>query len=158
MPDLMYLILGDGDDRIRLQEKARTRGLDRHVNFGGFIPEEQKADHLRLADAFVMAGRGEGFGIVFLEAMACGVPVVGSTLDGSREALRDGRLGLLVDPDDRTALADAIATALAMPKGVPDGLDYFHVARFAERVQTLLDSVRATPDESPGRRASTRGR
>ena len=157
-PGLVYLVAGDGDDRPRLEAKARSLGVADRVIFCGRVAEAEKADHYRLADAFVMAGRGEGFGIVFLEAMACGVPVVGSALDGSRDALRDGRLGLLVDPGDRTALADAIATALAMPKGVPDGLDYFHVARFAERVQTLLDSVRATPDESPGRRASTRGR
>jgi phosphatidylinositol alpha-1,6-mannosyltransferase len=157
-PGLVYLVAGDGDDRPRLEAKAQGLGLADRVIFCGRVAEAEKADHYRLADAFVMAGRGEGFGIVFLEAMACGVPVVGSALDGSRDALRDGRLGLLVDPGDRAALADAIATALAMPKGVPDGLDYFHFTRFAERVQTLLDSVRATPDESPGRRPSTRGR
>src|ERR1051326_7987759 len=69
MPDLVYLILGDGDDRSRLQSKVCALGMDVHVVFAGYIPEEEKAAHYRLADAFVMPGRGEGFGIVYLEAM-----------------------------------------------------------------------------------------
>ena len=137
-PDLVYLVAGDGDDRARLQAKAESLGLAGHVVFCGRIAAAEKASHYRLADAFVMAGRGEGFGIVFLEAMACGVPVVGSKLDGSRDALLGGRLGILVDPDDRAELAAGIGRALAMPKGVPAGLEYFHFDRFAGRVQALL--------------------
>src|SRR5439155_20996858 len=138
MPDLMYLILGDGDDRLRLQEKARTLGLDRHVNFGGFIPEEQKADHLRLADAFVMPGRGEGFGIVYLEAMACGIPVVASKADASCEAVLHGRLGLLADPSNPQYIRTAIREALRRPRGVQRELEYFSLDRFVERWHALL--------------------
>jgi len=138
MPDLMYLILGDGDDRLRLQEKARTLGLDRHVNFGRFIPEEQKADHLRLADAFVMPGRGEGFGIVYLEAMACGIPVVASKADASREAVLDGQLGLLADPSDPQEIRNAIKVALRRPRGVQSELEYFSFECFVERWHALL--------------------
>ena len=93
IPNIAYLIVGDGDDRQRLEAKARSRGIDDRVVFAGFIPEAEKADHYRLADAFVMPGRGEGFGFVFLEALACGIPVVGSRLDGSREALAPGGVG-----------------------------------------------------------------
>ncbi len=139
MPDLMYLILGDGDDRLRLQEKARTLGLDQHVKFGGFIPEEQKADHLRLADAFVMPGRGEGFGIVYLEAMACGIPVVASKADASREAVLDGQLGLLADPSNPQEIRTAIKEALRRPRGVQRELEYFSLDRFVERCHALLD-------------------
>ena len=67
----------------------------------GLISEVEKADHYRLADAYVMPGWGEGFGIVYLEAMACGMPVVASKIDGSREAVRHGALGILVDPSDQ---------------------------------------------------------
>ena len=59
-----------------------------------------------------MPSRGEGFGIVLLEAAACGVPIVGSQVDGSREALLDGKLGHLVDPGDRHRLIETITNAL----------------------------------------------
>ncbi len=68
--------------------------------WAGYIPESEKADHYRLADAYAMPGRGEGFGIVYLEALAWGVPVVASQVDSGREAVRDGALGILVDPND----------------------------------------------------------
>jgi len=85
--DIALLLAGDGDDRLRLELKVRELGLQNDVVFPGFVPESLKADHLRLADAFVTASRLERFGIVLLEAMACGVPVIGSTLDGTREGI-----------------------------------------------------------------------
>ena len=90
MPDLAYLVVGDGDDRQRLQAKVSRLGMTGHVVFTGYIPEDEKADHFRIADAFVMPGRGEGFGIVYLEAMACGIPVVASKADASREVVLNG--------------------------------------------------------------------
>lgn len=143
-PGLVYLIAGDGPDRGRLEEKARTLDLAAHVRFCGRIAEAEKADHFRLADAFVMPGRGEGFGIVYLEAMACGIPVLGSRLDGSRDALRGGRLGILVDPTDAGELVAGIDAALDRPKGVPEGLDEFRFDRFADRLGDLLASVAPT--------------
>jgi phosphatidyl-myo-inositol dimannoside synthase len=78
IPNLAYLVAGDGTDRARLEEKARQLQIKDRVIFAGHVPEEEKGDHYRLADVFVMPGWGEGFGIVYLEAMACGIPVVGS--------------------------------------------------------------------------------
>lgn len=75
-PDLAYLVAGDGDDRPRLEARARELGLESSVIFAGYLPEAGKADYYRLADAYVMPSRGEGFGFVFLEAMACGIPAV----------------------------------------------------------------------------------
>jgi len=92
-----------------------------------------------LADAFVMPGRGEGFGIVYLEAMACGIPAVASSADASHEAVRDGLLGEVVSPDDPADIAAGIRRALARPRGRPEGLEYFALAAFAERVHELLD-------------------
>ena len=138
-PDLAYLIVGDGDDRPRLEQKSRALGLADKVVFAGFIPERDKADHYRLADVFVMPSRGEGFGFVFLEAMACGIPVVASTVDGSREAVRDGELGIIVDPDDRDGLITGIITALSRPRGeIPPGLDYFSYERFVRRLHGIV--------------------
>jgi len=137
-PDLHYLIIGDGDDMPRLKRKVRDLQLVNRVTFAGYIKEDEKADHYSLADAYVMPSRGEGFGIVFLEAMACGVPTVGSLVDGSREALLNGKLGLLVDPSDHLAVADSIRTALSTPRGVPVGLDFFSYPAFASRVNSLV--------------------
>src|SRR4029077_11183516 len=113
IPDIAYLVVGDGSDRARLEQKARELGLDDRVIFAGRISEEEKPDHYRLADAYVMPSSGEGFGIVFLEALACGIPVTGSKIDGSRDALRDGRLGILVNPADSAELRAAILQTLA---------------------------------------------
>ena len=97
IPNIAYLIVGDGSDRSRLEEKAKLMGIADNVVFAGRISESEKADHYRLADVYVMPSHG-GFGIVFLEAMACGIPVIGSKVDGSCEALKHGELGILVDP------------------------------------------------------------
>ena len=133
IPDVTYLICGDGDDRPRLEAKAKRLGIAERVVFAGYVPEEEKEDHYRLADAFVMPGRGEGFGIVYLEAMACGVPVVASSADASQEAVRGGELGVVADPDDRNSVQSGILEAINEPRGVPDGLEYFSVGRFRER-------------------------
>ncbi|NBT91041.1 MAG: glycosyltransferase, partial [Verrucomicrobia bacterium] len=93
IPDLIYLIGGKGTDRMRLEEKARSLGVADRVIFAGFVPEEEKADYYRLADLFMMPGWGEGFGIVYLESAACGVPVLGSTLDASAEVIRTAEIG-----------------------------------------------------------------
>jgi glycosyltransferase involved in cell wall biosynthesis len=137
-PDLCYLICGDGDDRPRLKAKTRRLGLSDHVLFAGYVPEDEKANHYRLADAFVMPGRGEGFGIVYLEAMACGIPVVASNADASQEAVRNGDLGIVVDPNYSSDLKRGIRQALNTPRGVPDGLDYFSFGRFQDRWHDLV--------------------
>lgn len=142
IPNIAYLIVGDGTDRQRLEGKTQALGVAHLVRFAGFISESEKADHYRLADVFVMPGRGEGFGIVYLEAMACGVPVVASKVDGSREAVRDGALGILVDPNDPEEIKMGIFEALKRPKGVvPEGLDYFSYENFERRLHRIIDQV-----------------
>lgn len=133
IPDISYLVCGDGDDRPRLEQKAGRLGVADRTVFAGYVPEEEKEEHYRLADAFVMPGRGEGFGIVYLEAMACGVPVVASEADASREAVRNGALGTVVDPDESSNLIQGIQNALDQPGGVPDGLEYFSYEQFQTR-------------------------
>jgi glycosyltransferase involved in cell wall biosynthesis len=145
-PDLAYLICGDGDDRPRLERKAKRLSLAGRVVFAGYVPEEEKVAHYRLADAFVMPGRTEGFGIVYLEALACGVPVVASNADASWEAVREGALGAVVDPDDPADLKRGIRGALGQQRGtVPDGLDYFSKERFTERWHRLIDDCFCKP-------------
>jgi phosphatidyl-myo-inositol dimannoside synthase len=140
-PDIVYLCAGDGGDRPRLEALAKDNGVSDQVAFTGRIPEREKADHFRLADAYVMPSRWEGFGFVVLEALACGVPVVASSADGTREAVRGGELGLVVDPKDSDALEQAILDALAKPKAIPPGLDYFSFANFQKRLAAALSQV-----------------
>jgi glycosyltransferase involved in cell wall biosynthesis len=139
VPDLTYLVCGDGADRARLEAKAERLDVADHTIFAGYIPEEEKVDHYRVADVFAMPGRTEGFGIVYLEAMACGVPVVASSADASREAVRDGKLGTVVDPDDPEDVKAGILAALREPHGVPEGLGYFSVERFRKRWHEVVD-------------------
>jgi phosphatidylinositol alpha-1,6-mannosyltransferase len=144
VPDVRYLVIGDGNDRARLEEKARSLGIADRAVFSGYIPESEKLAHYRLADAYVMPSRLEGFGFVFLEAMAAGIPVVASRIDGSREAVRDGMLGTLVDPRDPEDIRRGILKALSRPRGVvPEGLDYFAYERFEERVHQWLDGIQS---------------
>ncbi len=138
VPNLAYLIVGKGKDRDRLEALAKEHGVTDKVVFAGFVAEEDKAAHYALADAYVMPSTLEGFGFVYTEAMACGLPVVGSSIDGSREALRDGLLGQLVDPFDPAALKAATLSALAQPKSIPAGLDHFSFAHFQARINTAL--------------------
>ncbi len=140
-PSIVYLVVGDGNDRQRLQSKVNALGLQNLVVFTGFIAEEEKADHFRLADVFVMPGRGEGFGFVFLEALACGVPAVGSKLDGSREALMQGELGELVDPLSQQSIQAGILLALSKPREIPAKLDYFSWPKFRERLEQAVNSM-----------------
>ena len=96
--DVRLIIAGSGDDQQRLQKLANQLGLNGHVTFVGRIPEEELPDHHRLASIFALPSTGEGFGIVFLEALGCGKPVLAGNSDGSADPLADGRFGLLIDP------------------------------------------------------------
>ena len=140
--DVSYVIAGGGNDIPRLQRKAVTLGVADRVIFTGLFPEEEKADLYSLADVYVMPSRGEGFGFVFLEAMACGVPVIAGKHDGGREALRDGALGIVVDPCSPAEIIAAIREALTRPKTIPAGLDYFAYPHFAARVHAMIDALR----------------
>ena len=141
IPHLTYLIGGKGSDRERLEEKARSLGLAEHVMFAGYIPEVEKADYYRLADLFVMPGWGEGFGIVYLESAACGVPVLGSTLDASLEVIEKAEIGEAVNPKNPKEIKEAIVRMLKSPvKGPFAKLAQFDQTAFRGRVRGLLES------------------
>ncbi|TCJ95038.1 phosphatidylinositol alpha-mannosyltransferase [Nocardia alba] len=109
-PDVQILIVGRGDeDRLR-REAGEHAG---HLRFLGQVSDEEKAAALRSADVYVAPNLGgESFGIILIEAMAAGTPVVASELDAFRRVLRDGTAGLLTPIGDSTALATAIDTLL----------------------------------------------
>ena len=94
--DVLYVVLGDGDDVTRLQSLAHTLGVSDRVRFLGECDLETLVDAYRLADLFVMPSAGEGFGISFIEAMACGTPALGLRVAGAADAFADGEIGTLV--------------------------------------------------------------
>lgn len=110
-PNLKYLVIGRGDDQPRLARLATDLGVADQVVFAGFVPDNDLVAHYRLADAYVMPSQ-EGFGIVYLEAMACGVPVIAGDADGSADPLQDGRLGWQVPHRDPAAVATACVELL----------------------------------------------
>jgi glycosyltransferase involved in cell wall biosynthesis len=105
-PEVKYLVIGRGDDRPRLEQLAKDLGVSSRVVFAGFIPTSDLVEHYRVADAYIMPSQ-EGFGIVYLEAMACGKPVLAGDADGSADPLQDGRLGWRVPHRDQEAVAAA---------------------------------------------------
>ena len=111
--DVHYLVAGEGDDRPRLEALARHHAVAERVEFAGAVTNQRLIELYRRADLFVMPSTGEGFGIAFVEAMACGTPALGLGVGGACDALGDGELGIMVRPDED--LAAAIAAQLGIP-------------------------------------------
>ncbi len=134
IPEARLVLGGRGDDMDRLRGVADECGLSDGLVMPGFIAEEDIVPLFNLCELFVLPSRKEGFGIVFLEAMGCGKPVIGGNRDGSMDPLVDGTLGTAIDPEDVDAVAAAILEHLggAAPetRSDPDHLRSEVVARF----------------------------
>ena len=117
--EVNYAILGDGPARLRLQKLVDERGLRDRISIAGSITEDQKRQWLSEASLFVLPVREladrdvEGYGIVFLEAAAFGVPAIAGRSGGAPEAVLDGETGLVVDPENVDEIARAIERVLA---------------------------------------------
>jgi phosphatidylinositol alpha-1,6-mannosyltransferase len=137
--DAAYLIVGDGDDIGRLRSLAAQHGVSDHVVFAGHVSDSELPDHFRLADVYVMPSTQEGFGIVFLEAAASGLPVIGGHRDGSVDALADGRIGRAIDPNSREEIVAAVIDAFEgriIPS--PAEVQRFSSRNFAAHVDELV--------------------
>jgi phosphatidylinositol alpha-1,6-mannosyltransferase len=117
--DVQVVIAGAGRDRRRLEARANRLGLASRVRFLGRVSDDDLAAVYRSGDVFAMVCRerwggleAEGFGIVFLEAAACGIPAVAGRSGGSHEAVVDGETGFVVDPEDVTGLAQTLERVL----------------------------------------------
>jgi glycosyltransferase involved in cell wall biosynthesis len=111
IPDLHYVIIGDGNFRAALEDLARSLGVENRAHFVGSVSDAEVAAYLDSSDAFVMPSRIEGFGFVFLEAMARGVPVIAGVHDAAQEVLGPDA-GLVVDTDDVPQVAAAVVQVL----------------------------------------------
>ncbi|HTA35285.1 MAG TPA: glycosyltransferase family 4 protein, partial [Solirubrobacteraceae bacterium] len=159
VPDARWVVIGDGSLRPAIEALARSYGVERSISFLGAVSDDERDAWLRRARLLAMPSRlpagpcaGEGFGIVYLEAGAYGKPVVAGNVGGALDAVRDGETGLLVDPLDPLAVADAIVSlllddALAARLGVAGRrrAEQHAWPLVAERVQQELLGLLADP-------------
>lgn len=137
-----YVIAGEGPDRSRLETLAAALGVSNAVLFLGRVPTEELPRLYRASDIFAMPSTGEGFGIVYLEAMACGTPALGIDAGGVCDAFANGALGVCPKSE---AFEDVLAAMLAAPKPDPEHLSSAVFERFgAQAFATHLDAALAT--------------
>jgi len=149
VPDAIFEIVGEGGDRPRLERLARDLAVEKHVVFKGALPDDQVKACYERCDAFILPSLGEGFGIVFLEAMACGKPCIGADAGAIPEVIENGRTGLLVKPDSASAIAEALIRVfkderLRHSMGIAGRERYmalYTVKHFKDRLSTLAESV-----------------
>jgi glycosyltransferase involved in cell wall biosynthesis len=145
VPEAKYVMCGkysqEEKDRIyKLIEDYRLQGK---VILTGFVPDQELTEHYLLANLFIMPSKKEGFGIVFIEALACGVPVIAGNQDGSAEALLNGKLGTLVNPDSSLEIQQAIIQQLKQKKVnktelQQEVLNHFGYKVYKNRVKEVL--------------------
>jgi len=112
VPDAVLIVVGDGADREQLQRMARALGVGERVHFWGNVRPEGLAAAYRRCDVFALPSKQEGFGLVFIEAMAFGKPVVGGAHGGTLDVIADGITGYLVPHGDLNRLTQALERLL----------------------------------------------
>jgi phosphatidylinositol alpha-1,6-mannosyltransferase len=112
IPDAELTIVGDGDLRPDLEKLVAEKRVGNCVHFVGQVSEEEKEKVLQQGSCFLMPSRGEGFGLVYLEAMRLGKPCLVSNADAGREVVNPPEAGLSADPKDPASLANAICELL----------------------------------------------
>jgi glycosyltransferase involved in cell wall biosynthesis len=157
VPDLTYVVAGDGDDRPRLERLAAELGIAEHVLFTGGVSDSELAALYYRCAVFALPAKtvlddhnpkGEGFGIVLLEAMAFGRPVIGPNHGAPAELIRHGENGLVVDPEDPVSVAEALVDLLNHPDraremgraGAELVRTHYSYDRFREQVRSLCAS------------------
>ncbi len=149
-PTCKYVIAGKYDEieYQRIQAIIVEKKLENSVILTGFVKDEELIDHYLLADTFIMPSRGEGFGIVYLEAMACGLSIIAGNADGSRDALRNGELGTLINPESVEEIANAMLSHIENPlnnnkkiKLQEKVMSYFGFENFKQRTAEIMGLV-----------------
>lgn len=121
VPDVRWVVIGDGPLRLEYEQRARELGVDKQVSFAGSVDDDERDRWFDRAHVFVMPSRlnerggGEGFGISFLEASAHRLPVIAGAVGGALSAVQHDVTGLLIDPEDSVAVADAVLALLLDP-------------------------------------------
>ncbi len=149
IPAARLIIAGSGDDVDTYREMARRTSAAERILFCGYVPDPLLRTLYRRVGVFAMPSRQEGFGLVYLEAMAAGLPCVASPWDAAGEVVLDGQTGVLVDPSDQGALVHALTTLLCDEdlrkrlgrQGRKRFEEQFTEARFHQRFWGLVEEV-----------------
>jgi phosphatidyl-myo-inositol dimannoside synthase len=149
-PAIKYVLAGKPDlsEQTRIEQLIIDYGVSDQVVLTGFIDEEELVDHFLLADLFILPSKKEGFGIVFIEALACGVPVICGNADGSVDAICNGELGTSINPDDLDELERAATSMLNKPPTAGQRkhlqqkcLEYFGEDTYIKKFEALINEV-----------------
>ena len=146
-PNAELIVVGEGDGQPELEQLAGDLGVGSHVRFTGFVADAELDRIYRSADMYVMPSKGEGFGLVFAEAMSYGLPCIASRYDAGREVVVDGVTGLLVDPDDDESVLQAVTALIHSSDlrgrmgaaGRERARTMFGLERFDAHIQSILN-------------------
>jgi glycosyltransferase involved in cell wall biosynthesis len=147
-PSIRYLLVGkyDASEKKRLDKLITDLDLNKYVVFAGFVLDEEIAAHYNLADIYIMPSKKEGFGIVFIEALYYGKPVIAGNKDGSVDALCNGQLGLLIDPDNEADIINAVDKVIKNKAAyIPDQnllMKKFSYESYKNNLKEILDSLK----------------
>lgn len=150
-PSVRYRIVGDGDDRPRLEHFAASVGVTASVDFLGACSDQTIAEELSGAHVFALPSSEEGFGLVFLEAMAWRIPIVASTQGAAPEIVHEGKTGLLVGKNNPGELAAAVLRLLTdqtlardlATAGVEEVNSDFMLEDFERRLEAICRGIHA---------------
>jgi glycosyltransferase involved in cell wall biosynthesis len=152
IPNAIYLIVGSGQD-LRVDDYLRENPKIReHAVLAGPAEEKNKVDFYNLADVYILPSKFEGFGIVFIEAAACGIPLIASDGFGCYEGLLNGKIGNVVNPDDTTAIASQLVSVIERneiqemslrQKQRDKTLSVYGIEMWNKRISELVDMLRA---------------
>jgi glycosyltransferase involved in cell wall biosynthesis len=143
-PELIYMIGGayDEDEKKYVNNLLQKFNINDKVILTGFINNEEICDHFMMSDFYIMPSTGEGFGIVFIEAMYFGLPVIAGNLDGSIDAVLNGKLGLLIDPLNMNELINAISAMMKdleiYKPNINILMDNFGYESYKNKIQSLF--------------------
>ena len=147
-PDVRLVVIGDGPLRPELENQAQHLGIAERVRFAGFVEEQEKANLLNAADLYVSTSQHEGFGLVFLEAMAAGLPVVCYDFGGQSDFLEHGETGALVSLNDRDAfrrnceqLLSAVEQRVKIAETNRERVESYYIDTCARRYEQLFEKV-----------------
>ncbi|MFD0765450.1 glycosyltransferase family 4 protein [Mucilaginibacter lutimaris] len=142
-PSIKYILAGKFDELegLRVKQLIKDMGVTQQVILTGFIKEEELPDHFLTADLFVLPSKKEGFGIVFIEALACGLPVICGNADGSIDAIRNGELGTAINTEDQQELENTIIKHLTEPLTLKKRVHLKETCLHHFNEQTYIDTL-----------------